>query len=156
MEEFKQAISRLSEFTKKQPAQSGEERQIVEVIDQLSKNEKLLVDLFNGIDFNNTGCIDYPEFLAACLARKEGLKREYAELIFDLYSFNGIISRIDREHDGIIHTEDLHVFFGESIPIEEIETIIFKTFGEKRDVLSESDLERIMSTKVRSVVWLLL
>lgn len=57
------------------------------MIDELSKNERLLCDLFNGIDFNNTGCIDYPEFLAACLARKEGLKREYAELIFDLFDW---------------------------------------------------------------------
>ena len=40
--------------------------------------------MFEGIDFNHTGTIDYSEFLAACLARKEGMKREYAELIFDL------------------------------------------------------------------------
>lgn len=39
---------------------------------------------FMVLNFNNTGYIDYSEFLAACLARKEGLKREYAELIFEL------------------------------------------------------------------------
>ena len=38
-----------------------------------------------GVPISRMGCIDYSEFLAACLARKEGLKREYAELIFDLY-----------------------------------------------------------------------
>lgn len=87
MEEFREAISRLSEFTKKQPDETSKENnEIAGMIDELSHNEQLLLELFNGIDFNNTGCIDYPEFLAACLARKEGLKREYAELIFDLYS----------------------------------------------------------------------
>ncbi|CBK22138.2 uncharacterized protein [Blastocystis hominis] len=100
----------------------------------------MLIALFEGIDFNHTGTIDYSEFLAACLARKEGMKREYAELIFDL---------VDREHRGKISVEDLHVFFGESIPIEEIEAIIQRTFGEKRDELTQPDLERIMNTKVR-------
>ena len=27
--------------------------------------------------------------------------------------------RIDREHDGVIHVEDLRRFFGESIPVGE-------------------------------------
>ena len=55
-----------------------------EAISTLNSNEKMLIELFEGIDFNHTGTIDYSEFLAACLARKEGMKREYAELIFDL------------------------------------------------------------------------
>lgn len=58
-------------------------------------------------------------------------------------------SRIDREHDGIIHPEDLYLFFGESIPAEEIESIIMKAFGEKKESLTENDLERIMNTKVQ-------
>lgn len=59
-----------------------------------------------------------------------------------------VMNRIDREHDGVIHTNDLHLFFGETIPIEEIEMIIYNTFGEKKEILTESDLEKIMSTKV--------
>ena len=34
--------------------------------------------------YNEIGYINYSEFVAACLARKEGLKHEYAELIFEL------------------------------------------------------------------------
>lgn len=92
MEEFREAISKLSDFSKKELLKDTEDKtvekedeDIADVIDELNHNESLLLELFNGIDFNNTGCIDYSEFLAACLARKEGLKREYAELIFDLY-----------------------------------------------------------------------
>ena len=92
MEEFREAISKLSDFSKKKLLKDTEDKtvekedeDIADVIDELNHNENLLLELFNGIDFNNTGCIDYSEFLAACLARKEGLKREYAELIFDLY-----------------------------------------------------------------------
>ena len=92
MEEFREAIAKLSDFSKKKLLKDTEDKtvekedeDIADVIDELNHNESLLLELFNGIDFNNTGCIDYSEFLAACLARKEGLKREYAELIFDLY-----------------------------------------------------------------------
>ena len=60
-------------------------QRVYHTINTLSTNEDMLRTLFNGIDFNGTGYIDYSEFLAACLARKEGLKREYAELIFELY-----------------------------------------------------------------------
>ena len=85
MEEFRQAISRLSHFSENTskcgiPADDS----VYETLSTLSTNERLLSDLFQGIDFNHTGTIDYSEFLAACLARKEGMKREYAELIFDL------------------------------------------------------------------------
>ena len=59
-------------------------QRVYHTINTLSTNEDMLRTLFNGIDFNGTGYIDYSEFLAACLARKEGLKREYAELIFEL------------------------------------------------------------------------
>ena len=59
-------------------------QRVYHTISTLSTNEDMLRSLFNGIDFNGTGYIDYSEFLAACLARKEGLKREYAELIFEL------------------------------------------------------------------------
>ena len=85
MEEFRQAISRLSQFSENS-SKSGipAENSVYETLSTLSTNERLLSDLFQGIDFNHTGTIDYSEFLAACLARKEGMKREYAELIFDL------------------------------------------------------------------------
>lgn len=87
MQEFRQAISRLSQF----PAGSAGGSSIpagttaYAAISRLNGNEQMLAELFEGIDFNHTGTIDYSEFLAACLARKEGLKREYAELIFDLW-----------------------------------------------------------------------
>lgn len=29
----------------------------------------------------------------------------------------GVRNRIDREHDGVIHVEDLRLFFGESISV---------------------------------------
>lgn len=105
MEEFRQAIMSLSQYTqhvrqsgnKAEPVPSGLEllhldsqvdeiakNRVYDTISTLSTNEEMLLSLFHGIDFNNTGYIDYSEFLAACLARKEGLKREYAELIFEL------------------------------------------------------------------------
>lgn len=34
------------------------------------------------------GHINYSEFVGACLACKEGIRREYAELIFSLYEMN--------------------------------------------------------------------
>ena len=93
MEEFRQAISRLSQFSGE--AQEGGSapagNHAYEAISTLNSNEKMLSDLFKGIDFNHTGTIDYSEFLAACLARKEGMKREYAELIFDLWGFPAVL-----------------------------------------------------------------
>ena len=50
----------------------------------ITMDEKKLRDLFDSLDFERRGIINYSEFLAACLARKEGLRREYAELIFKL------------------------------------------------------------------------
>ena len=66
------------------PVDNFTRQRVYHAINTLSTNEDMLRSLFNGIDFNGTGYIDYSEFLAACLARKEGLKREYAELIFEL------------------------------------------------------------------------
>ncbi|KAK8819401.1 hypothetical protein WA556_002392 [Blastocystis sp. ATCC 50177/Nand II] len=132
MEEFQQVIESLWQF-------SGKDQEVCATLQDLNSNEAKLRELFNGIDFNNTGYIDYSEFLAACLARKEGLKREYAELIFDL---------IDREGKGVIEVTDLHLFFGESISIEEIEMTIEQTFKEKKQWLTESDLEKIMNTRM--------
>ena len=56
----------------------------------ITTDESKLRQLFNSLDFEQRGSINYSEFVAACLARKEGLRREYAELIFKLYvhSFN--------------------------------------------------------------------
>lgn len=94
MEEFRQAIVSLSQCSQKRREADGslllldsttEDQQAFATLSSLSHNEDLLLSLFHGIDFNNTGYIDYSEFLAACLARKEGLKREYAELIFELW-----------------------------------------------------------------------
>lgn len=77
-----------------------------------------LRELFDSLDFEHRGSINYSEFLAACLARKEGLRREYAELIFRLWVCGvWLIGRIDREHDGFIAIDDLHVFFGEEITV---------------------------------------
>ena len=105
MEEFRQAIMYLSQYTQhaRQPTNpvdtppnglellhldsqvdENAKKRAYDTISTLSTNEDMLLSLFNVIDFNNTGYIDYSEFLAACLARKEGLKREYAELIFEL------------------------------------------------------------------------
>ena len=64
--------------------------------------------------------INYSEFLAACLARKEGIRREYAELIFKLWIWHwSVTRRIDRDHEGLIDIEDLHMFFGDEITVEE-------------------------------------
>lgn len=66
------------------------------------------------------GLINYSEFLAACLARKEGLRREYAELIFKLcVTEGGLKHRIDRDHEGLIEIEDLHLFFGDEVSVEQ-------------------------------------
>ena len=51
----------------------------------ITTDEKKLRQLFDSLDFDHHGSINYSEFLAACLARKEGLRREYAELIFNLW-----------------------------------------------------------------------
>ena len=50
----------------------------------ITTDETKLRQLFDSMDFDKRGYINYSEFLAACLARKEGLRREYAELIFKL------------------------------------------------------------------------
>ena len=50
----------------------------------ITTEETKLRQLFDSMDFDKRGYINYSEFLAACLARKEGLRREYAELIFKL------------------------------------------------------------------------
>ena len=50
----------------------------------ITTDETKLRQLFHDIDFDDCGYINYSEFVAACLARKEGLRREYAELIFRL------------------------------------------------------------------------
>ena len=39
----------------------------------------IMVIVLRGV---NPGYINYSEFVGACLARREGLRREYAELIF--------------------------------------------------------------------------
>ncbi len=88
--------------------------------------------------------------MGACLARKEGLRREYADLIFRLWEVErGVRRRIDREHEDVISIEDLHLFFGDEISIEEIEAVIQQTFGCTKEKLTEPDLEMIMNTKVR-------
>lgn len=61
----------------------------------ITTDEEKLHQLFDSMDFEKRGgawwlclfpgLINYSEFLAACLARKEGLRREYAELIFKLW-----------------------------------------------------------------------
>ena len=66
--------------------------------------------------------------------------------------------RIDREHDGFIAIEDLHLFFGEEISVgyfiktdgqvDEIKACIMQTFGELKTKLTEIDLELIMNTKM--------
>ena len=56
--------------------------------------------------------------------------------------------RIDRDHEDTISIEDLHLFFGDEISVEEIEAVIQQTFGHTKERLSEQDLERIMNTKV--------
>lgn len=50
----------------------------------ITTDEKKLRQLFDSMDFDQQGRINYSEFMAACLARKEGIHREYAELIFKL------------------------------------------------------------------------
>lgn len=84
----------------------------------ITTDEEKLKQLFHDIDFDDCGYINYSEFLAACLARKEGLRREYAELIFQLWAMEGRVSgRVDREHNGVISIQDLHLFFGDDIPV---------------------------------------
>ena len=51
----------------------------------ITDDESKLHQLFNDIDFGENGFIHYSEFMGACLARKEGMRHEYAELIFDLF-----------------------------------------------------------------------
>lgn len=106
---------------------------------EFTSDESKLKQLFDGIDYDNKGYIDYSEFMAACLARKEGLKKEYAELIFDL---------IDRNHLGYILLSDFHKFFGKEVAMEEIEAIVFATFGSLKNKLTEEDLVRIMNTEM--------
>ena len=54
------------------------------------------------------------------MARKEGIRREYAELIFKLWVWRwSVTHRIDRDHEGLIDIEDLHMFFGDEITVEE-------------------------------------
>lgn len=57
-------------------------------------------------------------------------------------------SRIDRDHEDTISIEDLHLFFGDEISVEEIEAVIQQTFGHTKERLTEQDLEMIMNTKV--------
>lgn len=77
------------------------------------------------------------------------MRREYADLIFRLWAWRGgVRRRIDRDHEDTISIEDLHLFFGDEISVEEIEAVIQQTFGHTKERLSEQDLERIMNTKV--------
>ena len=77
------------------------------------------------------------------------MRREYADLIFRLWARRGgVRRRIDRDHEDTISIEDLHLFFGDEISVEEIEAVIHQTFGHTKERLSEQDLERIMNTKV--------
>ena len=77
------------------------------------------------------------------------MRREYADLIFRLWAqHGGVRRRIDRDHEDTISIEDLHLFFGDEISVEEIEAVIQQTFGHTKERLSEQDLERIMNTKV--------
>ena len=95
------------------------------------------------------GYINYSEFVGACLARKEGLRREYAELIFKLYpNILNLITRVDRDNEDFISIDDLHRFFGDDISVDEIEAVIKQTFGRKKEQLTEQDLEMILNTKV--------
>ena len=57
-------------------------------------DETKLRELFDSLDFDRRGCINYSEFLAACLARKEGLRREYAELLFKLWE-RGVLTSVE-------------------------------------------------------------
>ena len=125
----------------------------------MTTDEAKLRQLFNSIDFaqcggrcdehSQAGYINYSEFVGACLARKEGMRREYADLIFRLWARRGgVRRRIDRDHEDTISIEDLHLFFGDEISVEEIEAVIQQTFGHTKERLSEQDLERIMNTKV--------
>lgn len=56
--------------------------------------------------------------------------------------------RIDRDHEGSIEIEDLHLFFGDEISVDEIKAYIIQTFGELKTRLTETDLECIMNTKM--------
>ena len=94
---------------------------------------------------SDEGHIHYSEFVGACLARKEGLRREYFKLLGRRRELTG---RVDRDHEQFITIEDLHRFFGEDISVDEIEAVIRQTFGYLKEELSEQDLERIMNTKV--------
>lgn len=61
----------------------------------ITTDEEKLKQLFHDIDFDDCGYINYSEFVAACLARKEGLRREYAELIFQLYAMGGAVMNVE-------------------------------------------------------------
>ena len=115
----------------------------------ITTDETKLRQLFDSMDFEKRGCINYSEFLAACLARKEVLRREYAELIFKLFALCACVNRrIDRDNEGSIEIEDLHLFFGDEISVDEIKACIVQTFGELKTRLTEADLECIMNTKM--------
>ena len=97
----------------------------------ITTDETKLRQLFDSMDFEKRGCINYSEFLAACLARKEGLRREYAELIFKLFALCACVNRrIDRDNEGSIEIEDLHLFFGAEISGDDIKACLVQTFGE--------------------------
>ena len=44
--------------------------------------------------------------------------------------------RIDRDHEGSIEIEDLHLFFGDEISVDEIKAYIIQTFGELKTRLT--------------------
>ena len=46
------------------------------------------------------------------------MRREYADLIFRLWArHGGVRRRIDRDHEGLIEIEDLHLFFGDEVSV---------------------------------------
>jgi len=46
------------------------------------------------------------------------MRREYADLIFRLWARRGgVRRRIDRDHEGLIEIEDLHLFFGDEVSV---------------------------------------
>lgn len=79
-------------------------------------DEKLLTKAFKFIDQGKTGCLEYEEFLRACINKKEFINEENMRSAFELF----LKAKLEEEEEN----GEMKIKEGQEIPIEDFKSIL--------------------------------
>jgi len=111
----------------------------------LRKNysEKVIDELFQNVDVNESGSIDYTEFLAATLEAHGSVEEERIREAFQVF---------DRTNTGDITKEDLRKILGKDADPRYVESLIDEADANKDGKISFSEFKAVFATKTSEQV----